>query len=370
MRQMAIALALGTSCVSSVYAQSTVTIYGTIDAAGRYVKNNSGGMYSLTNGGNLASNRLGFRGSEDLGDGLRADFTLETDVFPDTGTTTASAFFNRMSWVSLRSKTLGEVRLGRDYTPGHRTLAGYDPFGYIGVGAIVNLISSAQVAAIGSAFNNASGSNNTIARVSNSIAYYTPDFGGWYGALQIAAPEGSASTGPLGNSKYYGGRLGYNAGPISFSTIYQVTKNTNIAGESFKEFAAGGTYDFGVVKAELLYVAMDYVQSKFKLWQIGATAPFGVSVVRASYTVANQSGTAAAAFLGTPAGGSIADRDASQFALGYAYYLSKRTAIYANAALVMNKGSNAGFNVSGGPALTPGTDRKSQGVEFGVSHSF
>jgi predicted porin len=377
MKKSHLALAALGAFAGVASAQSSVTVYGVVDLAVRNVHNNSGSIWSQVNGA-LNSNRLGFRGTEDLGDGLRANFALESDVFADTGqaggnTTTpvpANQFWSRMSWVGLKSNTFGEVRFGRDYTPAFSTVATYDPFGYVGVGAISNLFTSTQVSAVNAAFGPVTTSYNTLVRSSNSASYYTPTMGGFFAALQGALGEGG-TTGSSGNSKFWSVRAGYAAGPISADASYAETKNTNIAGQSFKEAAIGASYDFSVAKLMAEYVQLKYVNAKSAVYMVSANGPVGgQGIWKVSYARVNQSGTAPVALGATAAGASIDDRDASQIAAGYAYNLSIRTALYTQAARIMNKGSNAGFTISGGPALAAGTDRKSTAVEAGIRHLF
>ena len=130
MKKSILALAALGAINGAAYAQSSVTVYGVVDLAMRNVHNNSGSIWSEVNGA-LNSNRLGFKGSEDLGSGLSANFNIESDVFADTGqaggnTTTpvpAGQFWSRISTVGLRSSRFGEVRFGRDYTPSFSAIA-------------------------------------------------------------------------------------------------------------------------------------------------------------------------------------------------------------------------------------------------------
>ncbi|MEP6876701.1 MAG: porin [Burkholderiales bacterium] len=378
MKKSLLALTVLSAFTGAASAQSSVTVYGVVDLAMRNVHNNSGSITSQVNGA-LNSNRLGFKGTEDLGGGLSANFVLESDIFADTGqaggnTTTpvpANQFWSRMSYVGLKSASLGEVRLGRDYNPVFFTVAGYDPFGYVGVGSISNFFTSTQVSAVFSAFGPATTSYSTLVRAGNSVAYYTPKtLGGFFASAMGALGEGG-STGASGNSKFWSLRAGYSAGPISVDGSYAETKNTNLAGQAFKEAAIGGSYDFGIVKLMAEYAQLKYVTAKSAVYMVSANGPAGeVGVWKVSYGRVNQSGTAPTALGATAAGASIDDRDASQIAAGYAYNLSKRTALYGQAARIMNKGSNAGFSISGGPALLAGADRKSTAFEVGIRHLF
>src|SRR5678816_4113552 len=124
-------------------AQSSVTLYGTVDLNGRYVKQDvTGGSaprWSLGRDG-INSSQLGFRGIEDLGGGLKAGFLLLSSVGADSGDIGAGQsaagsgkFWARRATVSLYSNA-GELRLGRDYTPTFWNNTIFDAFGTNGLG--------------------------------------------------------------------------------------------------------------------------------------------------------------------------------------------------------------------------------------------
>ncbi len=95
-------------------AQSNVMIYGRLDEALNYINNNGGTSRKSLDSNAAAKSRLGFSGSEDLGDGLRALFQLESNFSPDTGTMSDGArFFNRAALVGLSDRNLGTLTFGR-----------------------------------------------------------------------------------------------------------------------------------------------------------------------------------------------------------------------------------------------------------------
>src|SRR5437868_11068568 len=179
-------------------AQSSVTLFGVVDAAVSNYTNNSqtplGNRYTtsqtkLTNSG-YNSSRLGFRGTEDLGGGLAASFWLEAGLNNDDGTGAATGgglAFNRRSTVSL-SGAFGEVRLGRDYTPTFWNDTVFDPFGTNGVGT--NLISTANGFSSNGARTGGFTANQNYVRASNSIGYFLPpNLGGFYGQVMYSFNE-------------------------------------------------------------------------------------------------------------------------------------------------------------------------------------
>lgn len=108
------ALTALTALVGSASAQSSVTTFGIADAAVTNVKNGSAGSRKTLSSGQSNTSRLGFRGTEDLGGGLRAGFWIEGQVDVDTGGTTMD--WQRRATVSLMG-SFGEIRLGRDQNP-------------------------------------------------------------------------------------------------------------------------------------------------------------------------------------------------------------------------------------------------------------
>lgn len=336
-------LAVLAAISGGAYAQSSVTLFGVIDEAARYVKNGDLKIKSLASGG-INTSRLGVRGVEDLGDGLKAGFWLETGLNADSGTQSDSTrFWNRRSTVSLMGN-FGEIRLGRDFTPTYTGYSDYDPFGDNGVAASSKFDSNLGTL------------RDTGTRADNQIAYFLPsNLGGVYGRASVAAGEGTAG------KKYYGGRIGYAAGPVDVSVSYGQTTVAPLLGEDkFKIADIGASYDFGVVKAMGYYTQSKFADQKIATYSIGAVVPVGVGQIKAAYTHANASGTNAA-------GVNVDANDANQFALGYIYNLSKRTAVYGTGAYVKNKG-NATFAVASAPTLVAGG--KSTGLEVGLRHTF
>ncbi|KQW38202.1 porin [Rhizobacter sp. Root404] len=337
-------LAVFAAISGGAYAQSSVTLFGIIDEAARYTKNGDLKLKSLVSGG-INTSRIGLRGVEDLGDGLKAGFWIESGLNADSGTAGDSAgrFWNRRSTVSLMGN-FGEIRLGRDFTPTYTGYSDYDAFGDNGVAASGKFDSSLGTA------------RDTGTRADNQIMYLLPsNIGGVYGRFAVAAGEGTAG------KKYFGGRVGYAAGPLDVSVAYGQTTVAPLFGEDkFKVADVGASYDLGIVKLMGYYTQNKFANQKLATYSLGAIAPIGLGQLKASFTHANASGTTA---LGT----NVDANDANQFAVGYIYNLSKRTAVYGTAAYVKNKGA-ATFNVNSALALAGG--QKSTGAEVGVRHSF
>ena len=144
MKKSLIALA-ALAAAGAASAQSSVTLFGIVDAAISHYGVSDGGHFSALANSGYNSSRLGFRGTEDLGGGLSASFWLEGALQNDTGyggsqnvsgNTVTGLDFRRRSTVSLAGGW-GELRLGRDYTPTFWNMTVFDPFGTNVVGSTV-----------------------------------------------------------------------------------------------------------------------------------------------------------------------------------------------------------------------------------------
>ena len=344
MKKSLLALAVLGAFAGVASAQSSVTLFGIVDVSVANISNKNAAGTKVTTqqmiSGGLNTSRLGFRGVEDLGGGLKAGFWIEGELQPDTGTP-AGQTWQRRSTVSLLGN-FGEVRLGRDYTPSYWNLTRFDPFGTNGVGSLLNVTT-----VLGSGA-------TTLVRASNSVGYFLPSgIGGLYGQAQVAAGEGADT------NKYAGGRIGYAAGPFDIAASYGQTGDV----DKFKQAGIGGAFSFGPAKLTAQYVQSKFLARKQNLWQIGTVVALGQGELHAAYDRSDMKGPSLAN--GGTAGFTDAD-DANQVAVGYVYNLSKRTAFYGTASRIKNKSASA-FLVAGPGSATGGT---STGVQAGVRHSF
>jgi len=313
----------GVTAALASHAQSNVSVFGSIDLNVTYAKAGNRHVTGMDQGGYLLPSRIGFRGTEDLGGGLAAGFWLEAAVLPDTGAT-QSAFFGRRSTVSLTSRQLGEIRLGRDYTPAFWNVSQFSPFGTVGVGGSSNLIDGWPLGSHGA---------KTLSRASNSIGYFLP------------------KNEYVDGAKYLGGRIGYVKGAFNIAAAYGQTK---MAAGDYKTATLGGSYDFGVVRAYANYFQQKLEGYKQNYYLIGAAIPVsGAGTIKTSVAQAKVSGTS--------------DK-ARQIAVGYDYKLSKRTTLYTAYSHISNKGNSAYVTADVSPEGSPG--QNSQGVQFGINHSF
>jgi predicted porin len=337
---------------SAAHAQSSVTVFGLLDVNYSHF-GGDGPRFSGMGSDGFQSSRIGFRGVEDLGGGLAASFWLEGAINPQNGSAgttntnnqasggigSGGLTFGRRSTVSL-SGSLGELRLGRDYTPGFWNLSNFHPFGTNGVGSAGVLFYPVQ-----------SGARLTNVRASNSVGYFLPgSLGGFYGqAMYAFGNTSSAATNP-DDGRVIGARIGYASGPLDVAFGYSKTRLTPVG--DFTQTNMGATYDFNVVKLFALWGENKVGATKTRPWNVGAHVPFGPGVFRVAYGQVKATGVA---------------NDASQLTLGYVHFLSKRTALYANYSQIDNKGTGTTFNV-GSPVTTPGG--RSKGYELGIRHTF
>ncbi|MDR6536412.1 porin [Variovorax soli] len=433
MRKSLVAMA-ALAAAGSACAQSSVTLFGVVDAAvsGYSAKSSfystsllpafppagqpdtvKRSQTALSNSG-YNNSRLGFRGTEDLGGGLAASFWLESPLFNDSGAAGLSTF-GRRSTVSL-SGGFGELRLGRDFTPSFWSDTVFDPMGATGVGT--NLISSINsnlaIAASGGTLNGGlSGGTDSYVRTSNAIGYFLPpNLGGFYGQVQYALHENTKSTdvsgSPSRRGRYIGGRFGYGNGPLDVALAYgdstaQDATTTTAAGlfasSAERKIATtnlGASYDFGVLKlfGELSRVRDEAgttvpvgtfgrvsfeTSDKYDGALLGVSVPVGVGLLRAAYSRVKFKDDPGL----QPPGLFAPNRDASagKLALGYVHNLSKRTALYATLARIrIRNGQNnpavMGATTGGSPAyLSTGTSsgfapRSATGYDFGIRHAF
>lgn len=343
---------------TAALAQSSVTLFGVLDTSVAHIRTPGTSITGLSSGGQ-SSSRFGVRGVEELGGGLTAGFWLESGIGVDTGAGNGNGdglSFDRRSTASLMSRTLGELRIGRDKTPAYLNIETFDPFNDIGVGGYggSNLIGSATTA-----LGTPEGSNPK--RASNGLNYLLPDtLGGFYGQVHYAFGE-QASNVPNDSLRDAAGlRLGYKRGPLNAGIGYgEIRGGTTAAGVDYRSSNVGVAYDFDFVKPMVLFATERGNGRRVDLLGVGVTVPFGKGELRASFSSFRRK--------------DIDDADSTKLALGYGYDLSKRTQIYGTVARVRNDGNaTRGLAVSSSSLASPGIAAGANvtGFELGVRHSF
>lgn len=311
MKKSLIALAV-LAASGAAMAQSSVTLYGVADA---YVGQTSTTLTStsakekqtVVNSAGFNNSRWGMKGSEDLGGGLKANFTLESGFAIDTGAGNAG-LFDRKATVGL-SGAFGAVDLGRNYTA-------YDALR----GATNNQYDS-NFATTGTVWNN--GIKDYSSRISNSIVYASPSFGGISGAVAYGLGENKNLAPANAGGKATDNlsmHIKYANGPVLVGYAYQEEKQpqavVGAAQDKNKYNLIAGSYDFGVAKLTGGYNEAKNNSLKDKEYQLGVSVPFGAASVAAGYSRSKSEAV----------GG---DKTGTGYSLLGTYDLSKRTRLYA-----------------------------------------
>jgi predicted porin len=325
MQKSLIALAVLGAFAGAASAQSSVTIYGKLDLAiGKLAGSEDKQVMDNT------GSRLGFRGVEDLGGGLKAVFGIEHRFDPSVGadattlngTALDDRFWNGYSTVGLVTK-FGMVNLGRQYTPAFIMIQNQiDPFGGDTVAAGRD---------VGMRF----GGTSRV-RVADSIRYDLSVAGFNFGA---SIAEGNAANGggvTGADDKPFSIAGNYAAGPFWIGIGYE-----NPASEEDKVWNIGGRYNFGFATLAAGYgKGTTAAGADVKGWLIGATVPVGAFDLKAMYATNKVDG-------GT---------EMKKAGIGAHYNLSKRTKVYADAAKI-------------GGTATIGMESKT-GYDLGIQHNF
>ncbi|MBU3581202.1 porin [Polynucleobacter sp. AP-Capit-er-40B-B4] len=404
MKKSLLAVAAIGAFASAAQAQSSVTVYGILDVG--YIGSNAreGTVASAAGQNNQVqkiqksafgqsaeqTSRLGFKGTEDLGGGASAFFTVELGLTPQnsnlsggtaedriqkTTNASGSTIDNRQSFVGLKKNGIGQFAFGRQYTPVFNTGAATSPGQYNNIIGDVVYLGSSSVYGSGSTVN---GNNNGLGftnRASNSLTAQSDNFagfvvGGMYSMnnqnqTEIATPGTTSAAAGGGNTNYGGWGLNgsftwqklyvgvayqsfktqYNTGVVGGATITNVGSAASTTGQTIpasalfsaaqisdKQTLAGATYDFGILKAYAQWVGRkvqnDYVTS--------ATVGAGEQLNRNAQQIGVRSyitpTVEAWASVGTGKVKATYNAATSNFfgyQLGSNYYLSKRTNLYA-----------------------------------------
>lgn len=360
MKKSLLALAVLGAFAGAAQAQTAVTIYGVVDAGISRGYGDSAVAPTPTNGASLgartylhsggsAGSRIGFRGTEDLGNGLSGIFTLENGFSIDNGTFgQGGRFFGRQAFVGLKSNTFGTVSLGRQQNLIRLALLDFDPYALAYAGASSNLIPTYGQ------------------RMDNSLKYATPSLAGFTAEVIY----GFGETNETEEGRQYEGSIGYANGPIGFKVVHHTSRGAVGVGGAIplaRTNAIFGSYNFGMAKLALGVTDNDVgagfaatpaalaaaigvpTTAESRDYLVGLTVPFGPNTLRASYIRKNDR--------------TAAEADATQYSVAYDYALSKRTSFYTSWARINSDA--APYAVEG--AIGNTTDRL---FNVGVRHAF
>jgi len=336
MKKSLLALAVLTAVTGVASAQSSVTIYGKVDLGLVMDSGGAQGKSVRLDSGVTGGSRIGFKGVEDLGGGMKAAFQLETGYCADSAAgapnfcTGSNQFMGRQAHGDLTG-SFGAISAGRQYSLGFNNLSTIDPFGTGFAGQVNNIVDPSGI------------------RLNNSVTYSTPTIGGVTASAEVALGE---QTGNWEANRETGAGLTYASGPAYAGFTFYDVDNAAGNGAARKNYLFGGTYDFGVVKLHALAQKSTGPASLDVLdLMAGATIPVAGGQVLASYIHHNDR--------------TSANKDANQLGAGYLYPLSKRTSVYTAFARIQNQ-HGAAFTV--GNATAAGTGDKA--FNLGVVHNF
>ncbi|SEA67582.1 porin [Paraburkholderia sartisoli] len=354
-------IAVALTVPSAAFAQSSITLYGIIDAAVQY--GNTGGRTTIREDSSaVAPSRWGLTGKEDLGGGYAAVFKLEDGFNVNSGAIAGNgALFNREAWVGIKGP-FGQVQLGNNYTPVFTTYVTY---------------SQGELNTLG--WGNAA--NNyvfiPVARTANSIRYVSSPVAGFtLRALYARGTNGtSGMPGTLGDTLSAG--VNFKVGQFSadadylqqrFANTATITSQTEV--QTGKYYVFGASYDFGFVKPAVLYqihrnaagvdtsISSAYASPDHDFYEVNALIPNIVG------------GTVLVSF-GQYLLKSNGSGDSTSYAVRYDYHLSKRTGVYVGISEVRNH-SSASFSVSdaAGPGIPVAAGKNLTAGIVGMVHKF
>lgn len=346
MKKTVLALA-AIAASSAAFAQSSVTLYGVVDASIESVKTDDKTVNRVSSD-NLASSRLAFKGVEDLGGGLKATFLLDSGFSVDTGSN--STLFGRSAYVGLAGG-FGEVRLGRqDSLIGAQTAAILGTQAY-DEGKIATTLG-------GQAYR----------RLDNAITYIAPTLvPGLSLSAQFSTKASGAEAYGDNEGRAYGFAAAYANGPLSAGLSYIKANVSTNGDQEDTGVLVYGAYDFGVAKLTGYYNNDSTDTDAFGAYDDRTTYGFKVAVpVAANVTVTGGFAQVRGALSDDFQAKGTKDDKANIFTLKAQYDLSKRTALYALFTQV-NNDNNSDLAI-GAAANT--ADKSSRGLAVGVRHSF
>jgi predicted porin len=288
-------------------AQSNVTIYGVVDI---FMATTDGGgkngMTVMDGRGGLYGDRLGFKGSEDLGNGLKALYTLEYSISPDQSSSTAQAIGPaRQTWVGLQGNW-GTASGGYQYAPGYLVAPRFDPMEGSGL-----IAPRAPLAVAG----DYTISSTSRARWSNSVSYASPSFGG-LNVMGIYSLYNNETTDHATDDNRWGLGATYKNGPVDLGLVYHnVGAGTGV--DNTQEYYVAGSYDFGMARLMGTWQRKEAdgsVTADSSLWSVGVIVPVLKSdTVQVGYARLDPRGD---------------DNNSNSITAGYIHWMSKRTALY------------------------------------------
>ena len=304
-------LAVLLAAAAGAHAQSSVAVYGLIDLSVGRFQAPGGAADKAVEAGKMTTSYLGFRGSEDLGGGLRANFAIEHFMRPDTGAAgrfNADGFWTRSAFVGL-SGGFGAVTLGRTTTSLFVQTLMFNAFGdAFGFSPSIRHYFS-------------SGTTTGDTGWSDAVRYVSPRFGGASFTLHAAEP------GNDGGKRNYGASAGWSGGAAAVGLAWQKVQRGSAVNDT-TTWQLAGSYELKMAKLFAQYgqVDDDTANNSFKITGLGAAVPLGRGKLLFQTGRVDSEKTA--------------DRTTTSF--GYDHELSKRTDVYAVAMADKLSGTGTG----------------------------
>ncbi len=352
MQKKLIALAVA-SAVAAPMALADVTVYGKADFSYNIIDNEGSTAEDDNQSVSSNSSRIGFKGSEDLGGGLKANFLVESQW--NQGAAGGTAFNQRNVWAGL-SGGWGEVRIGRHDTP------------FKIAGRKTDLYESEQLGENRAVFNRPVAGPGYDIRTNNVVAYFTPSFSGFQGVVAYIPEEG------LDDGDAWSLAGFYSNGPLFLTVAYEQLNEGNFVGGTDDQTAwrFGGAYTFGDFKVTGLYQIGEDEAGVDGLdhdaWWLGGQYTFGNNQAMVTYGQSDYDDEA----------GFTNDREFDVWTIGLNHNFSKRTMLYARYASLDNESGSAisinssGFDNGDNNSSRGGTGLgdESSGFSVGMRHKF
>ncbi|MFM0739170.1 porin [Paraburkholderia xenovorans] len=343
---------------SAAHAQSSVTLYGSIDVGVAYVNNAGGASKVFMEQGESQPDRWGLYGVEHLGGGLSTEFRLENGFYTNSGAMASpSTLWNRQAWVGLVSESIGTLRLGRQ-----------TPFSFDWLSPFSTAYQSGNWFAFHPG-NIDQLADTSVVPYNNAARYISPSFHG----LTVGAMMGLGNTTNFGYGRNLSAAVKYDLGAFHATAVYQDEHNrtptittvtaptfgglpaASYTADSTEEEGFGASYDLGAFKLHAMY-------TRVKLTTAGISELFQSYDGGVNYRVSPASLIGFGGATTTLAGSRY-----TQFSLGYNYSLSKATQVYADTNFERASGDNARAAL-----YTAGISSTSNQLSFkiGMHHSF
>lgn len=387
MKKVKFAVAISSLLSGVAQAQSSVILYGVVDTPIEYVNKIANGPPAIVNNqlvlpsggsriglptfGGLAGSRWGLRGTEDLGNGLKVVFALESGFSLDTGAVIANRLFNRQAFVGAEQTGVGRLTFGRQYTSIGDSIWNFAPMGlpaaYEPFGAIV-------------------GTNYR----SDNVVKYSGTFGGLTATAHYSFGTGvpvigltpllnggaGESPGSARDNAGWGAGINYFSGPLGLALFYDEWNPTMVSGQQGKNRRGGAaaSYQTGPAKfmAGYRYAKMSFPNgatlAEDNFWWIGAIYSVTPSLdLRLGYYYDGMKTLRV-----SPLAPAIAIANPWQVSFIADYSLSKRTDVYLTTAYARNSGLNFdSLPTSYATAYVPAAGQKGMlGVAVGLRHRF